>query len=336
MTLTKILRIKLICLISGMLLFIGLGCSHKPDVHESWETWYRPVDNPIFTIDYGNNHDPILFVDSTLEYPYHLIISGWGCSLENDNNPQTYLWRSKSFSWSSKDWELVSDNYKIGCYYEYDDGVKIGDKYYIYEEGEVFTFKGKLEEASGMWEKEGTFPKHLGDDVGVFYEDGIFHLFGEYGDFPHGYDGTSLSHLTSKTGLGDWKLVDTLAVNPNPNGGDLFGVGDPTIIKIEDEYYLYCDIESKGKPYRIMAWKSSSLYERFQKLGVSMSPRENETDDWDNYRVQDGDIAYIPELSKYVMVCNMMDDDGNPGGNFPRLKNSTRVVGFFYNNDVMK
>ena len=38
-----------------------------------------------------------------------------------------------------------------------------------------------------------------------------------------------------------------------------------------------------------------------------MSPRENEIDDWDNYNVQDGDIAFIPEISKYVMVCNMKD-----------------------------
>jgi len=53
-------------------------------------------------------------------------------------------------------------------------------------------------------------------------------------------------------------------------------------------------------------------------------------------RVQDGDIAYIFEISKYLMVCNMKDDDGNLGGNFPKLENWTRVVGFFYNNDVMK
>ena len=319
--------------IFGTFIFIGLSCSYKKDKHEPWGEWYRPSDNPVFTINHGNNHDPVLFVDSTLEYPYHLIIGGWGCTPENDDKPQTYLWRSKSFSWSSNDWELVSDNYKIGCYYEYDDGLKIGDKYYIYEEGIVFTYEGPLEEASGNWKEEGAFPKKLGDDIGVFYENGIFHLFGEYGNFSHGPDGTSLSHLTSKTGLGDWVLEDTLAVNPNPNGGDTFGVGDATIIKIGEDYYLYCDIESEGTPYRIMAWKSSSLYERFKKLSVAISPRENETDDWDNYRIQDGDIAYIPEIMKYVMVCNMKDVDGNPGGNFPKLKNATRVVGFFYNDD---
>lgn len=316
--------------IIGGLLFISLGCTDKNRELKLWGNWYRPLDNPAFTINHGNNHDPMIFVDSTLEYPYHLIISGWGCTSENNNKPQTYLWRSKSFSLSSDDWELVSDDYKISCYYEHDDGIKVGNKYYVYEEGEVFTYEGPLEEASGKWKSEGTFPKHLGDDVGVFYEDGVFHLFGEYGFYP-GNDGTSLSHLTSKTGLGDWILEDSLAVNPNPDGGKTFGVGDPTIIKKGQEYYLYCDIESEEMSYRVMAWKSSSLYERFEELGVAIGPRENETDDWDNNRVQDGDVVYIPEISKYVMVCNMKDTDGNPGGHFPRLKNKvTRVVGFFY------
>ncbi len=37
--------------------------------------WKRPVDNPVFTTTFGNNHDSVLFVDPELEYPYHLIIS---------------------------------------------------------------------------------------------------------------------------------------------------------------------------------------------------------------------------------------------------------------------
>jgi hypothetical protein len=198
---------------------------------KSWDKWYRAADNPAFTTGYGNNHDAIFFVDSSLEYPYHLIISGWKCSPKTDNKALTYLWRAKSFSRESRNWELVSENYNIGCHYEYDDGVKIGNKYYIYEEGNVYTYEGPLEEASGKWKKEGTFPKHLCDDVGIFYEGGVFHLFGEYGKFPHGYDGTSLSHLTSITGLGDWKLEDSLAVKPNSGNSKTFGVGDPTIIK---------------------------------------------------------------------------------------------------------
>lgn len=307
-----------------------LSCS---DSHTQYGNWYRPADNPVFTTRHYNNHDAIIFVDTTLEYPYHLIVSSWECGPETDSRPQTYLWRCKSFSWTSDDWQLVSRDYKIGCHYEYDDGVKVGDKYYIYEDGKVYTYQGALEAGSDRWRQEGTFPKHLADDIGVFYEDGIFHLFGEFGDFPHGPDGTSLSHLTSKTGTGDWILHDSLAVNPNQNGGNTFGVGDATIIKVEDHYYLYCDIESKGKPYRIMAWRSNSLDERFQQLGVAIAPRENETDDWDNYRIQDGEIAYIPEISKQVMVCNMMDMDGNPGGDFPTLQGYTRVVGFFYLND---
>jgi len=299
--------------------------------------WHRPVDNPVFTINHGNNHDALLFVDTSLEYPYHLIISGWGCKgNERSGNPEAcYLWRSKTFSWASRDWELVSKEFQIGCHYEYDDGIKVDNKYYIYESGIVYTYEGDIDESAGKWEPEGIFPVELCDDIGVYYEDGYFHIFGEYGDFPFGPDGTSLSHLVSKTGLGDWKLVDEQAANLNIQGQNAFGVGDPTIVKIKDEYYIYSDLESDGSPYKIIAWKSPSLNQRFEYLGVTMKPRLKETDDWDNYRVQDPDIAYIPELNRFVIVCNMMDSDGNPGGHFPTLEGQTRVVGFFYSDSIL-
>ena len=93
----------------------------------------------------------MLFVDPELEYPYHLIIS---------HTPEAaHLWRAKKFSWSSADWELVSDQYMIGKHYEYDDGVKVDGTYYLYEEGIVYTFSGPLEEASGKWKAAGTFPQ---------------------------------------------------------------------------------------------------------------------------------------------------------------------------------
>ena len=56
-------------------------------------------------------------------------------------------------------------------------------------------------------------------------------------------------------------------------------------------------------------------------------------DEWENYGIQDPDIAFIPELNRFVMTCNMMDKDGNPGGNFSGsgLKGKdTRVIGVFY------
>lgn len=147
----------------------------------------------------GKNHDSLLFVEENKTYPYHLIIS---------HTPKAaHLWRVKSFSWNSQDWELVSDDYQIGGHYEYDDGVKVGDTYYIYEAGKVYTFSGNLEEASGHWELSGSFPVKACDDIDVYYEDGLFHIFGEHGNFPHGPDGTSLAHFTSPTGLGDWTLV---------------------------------------------------------------------------------------------------------------------------------
>ena len=94
-----------------------------------------------------------------------------------------HLWRTKKFSWSSSDWELVSDKYKIGKHYEYDDGVKVDGTYYVYEQGKVYTFSGPLEKASGKWKVAGTFPNKQCDDIGVYYEDGLFHIFGEHGHF---------------------------------------------------------------------------------------------------------------------------------------------------------
>lgn len=323
---TSFLKSGLLIIVLG---FVSSSCTSE-DL-PTWGNWYRPAENPVFNTETGNNHDAILFVDTTLEYPYHLVVSGTGCATQTSHHlEKTFLWRTKNFSWSSDSWELISDSYNIGCQYEYDDGVKVNGKYFIYENGIVYTYTGDLEQASGKWKKEGTFPVELADDVGVFYEDGVFHLFGEFGDYPGRPDGTSLAHLTSHTGLGEWVLHDSLAVDANPNGGKKYGVGDPTIIKIKQEYYLYCDFESEGVPYKIMAWKSSSLYNKFEMLGISMEARSDQTKNWDNERVQDGDVAYIPEIDEYVMICNMRDTDGNPGGNFPTLKGFTRVVGFFY------
>jgi hypothetical protein len=160
-------------------------------------------------------------------------------------------------------------------------------------------------------------------------------MFGEHGHFPHGPDGTSLAHFSSPTGLGDWKLVNAKAVDPNPDGGHKYGVGDATIEKIHGTYYIFCDRESKGSPYKVVAWKSKDINQPFEYVGKAITPRSDEVDDWDNYRIQDPDIAYIPELGRYVITANMMDRDGNPGGKFPTLKGkTTRVIGAFYHGDI--
>jgi len=289
-----------------------------------WTEWYRPVDQPVFaTIE--NNHDPVIFYEPNLEYPYHMIVSH-----ETSN---ALLWRSKTFSWSSNDWELVEGNYQIDNHYEYDDAVKVNGTYYLFEGGSVYTYTGDLANSSGNWIDAGTFPVGQCDDIGVFYENGVFHIFGEFGNFPHGPDGTSLSHFTSTTGLGNWTLVDAKAVDPNPDGGNTFGVGDATIIKVDGIYYLFCDRESVGNPYKVTAWSSTDINQPFKYLGIAVKPRSGETDDWDNYRIQDADIFYDPNLQRFVMMCNMMDIDGS-GGAFSGVgingSIGTRVVGTFY------
>ena len=136
--------------------------------------------------------------------------------------------------------------------------------------------------------------------------------------------------------MGDWKIIDTKAVDPNPDGESKYGVGDATIEKINGTYYLFCDRESKDSPYKVVAWKSDDLNKPFEFIGKAILPRSDEKDDWDNYRIQDPDIAYIPELKRYVMTCNMMDKDGNSGwpeGVQSKKKNETRVIGVFYHGD---
>ncbi|MDX1637346.1 MAG: hypothetical protein R3281_05220 [Balneolaceae bacterium] len=298
---------------------------------DRWSEWYRPADQPVFTKEYGNNHDAVIFREPGHPYPYQMIVS--------HETSGAQLWRAQSFSWSSSDWELVSAEYNIGGHYEYDDGVKVNDTYYLFEQGIVYTYRGDLADGDGNWQRAGTYPQDQCDDIGVYYENGLFHIFGEYGRFPHGPDGTSLSHFTSSTGLGDWKLVDTKAVDPNPDGSATYGVGDPTIAKIEGTYYLFCDRESEDTPYRVTGWRTDDLTSRFEYLGEVITPRSNQVDDWDNHRIQDADILYVPELSRYVMVCNMKDIDGNPGGDFESNhlgEGETRVVGFFYSGAVIE
>ena len=109
-----------------------------------------------------------------------------------------------------------------------------------------------------------------------------------------GPDGTSLAHFTSPTGLGEWTLVDAKAVDPNPDGGHLYGVGDATIAKIGDYYYIYCDRETKGSPYKVVAWRSSDLNQPFEFLGKAITPRSEGVDDWDNQLTQSEDsIHYL-------------------------------------------
>ena len=299
--------------------------------------WHRPVDQNVFTTDHGNNHDTIFFVEP--DHPthkYHLIVS-------HETSGADY-WRTNDFSWSSGTWELVSGDYDIGGQYEYDDGVKVGDTYYIYEAGQddpngiVYTYTGDLADADGNWTVSGSFPKADADgnwtvsgsfpkadadDVGVWYEDGVFHMYGENGTFSGGFDGATLAHLTSETGLGDWTVQRTDAVVP----GEGFGVGDATIAKIDGKYWLYSDRESESQPYRITAWSADSLYDQFQFEGVAIAPREGETDDYDNERIQDGDIGYVSELDRWVMFANVRDRDGNPG------PGNTQFVGAFYSGE---
>ena len=126
------MKTKLLTTLAVLASFTLSHADMKPKPEDPWVGWHRPVDTNAFITTKGNNHDSVLFVEPELEYPYHLIIS---------HTPKAaHLWRTKKFSWNSADWELVSDQYKIGNFYEYDDGVKVGDTYYIYECGKVFTF----------------------------------------------------------------------------------------------------------------------------------------------------------------------------------------------------
>jgi hypothetical protein len=83
---------------ASVLCAAALGCSSESDRAEpDWTDWNRPVDNPVFTVGHGNNHDAILCIEPDLEYPYHLIIS--------HTAEGAHLWRARKFSWDSSGWK---------------------------------------------------------------------------------------------------------------------------------------------------------------------------------------------------------------------------------------
>ena len=319
------------------LLVACFACRQAPEEQVvNTDGWHRPVENPVFTTDFGNNHDAIILVDSSqTPRKYYLLLSGWQCDKTENGKPLTYLWRTTDFSWESANWELIDPNYNIGCQYEYDDAVWIDGTCYIYEDGLVYTHSGALEDASGKWKVAGSFPKEKCDDVGVFYENGIFHLFGEFGACDIKNDGAAISHFVSTTGIGDWQLVDSLVINPNTDGSGKIGVGDPTIFKYKNAYYILCDMETATEPYFITMWKADSLNAKFTRTTINLTARNNEVEHWDNYCIQDAEVIYLPEKKTWVMACNMRDKDGNPGplSKFPYLRKFSRVVGFFYATD---
>ena len=309
---------------------IGMACDTKSqDSYELPETtsatrWKRPTADPVFDVSRGNNHDAILFCEEESEYPYYLFIS--------HEREHAYLWRAKEWSCSSEGWELVSENYQIGGFYGYDDGVKVGNTYYVYESGTVFTFTGDLAESSGKWNRAGKWPTSLCEDVGVYYDGSVFHLFGEHGDFPGRPNGTELSHLVSDNGKDGWRLLDRCALTPNRDGGRKYGVGDPSIIRANGLYHLFCDLETRDTPYRIIEWTAQSLDGPWEYRGVAVAPRDGEQH-WDNHRVQDPEVAFIAEMDRFVLLCNAKDIDGIPGGDFDSTHlrpGETRVIQVLY------
>ena len=303
------------------------------DTKPNWSKWIRATDqdgaeysNHVFFDNGENNHDPILFYDASLEYPYQLIIS--------HEPSHAYHWQSKTFSPKAElGWELSAERYYLAMVYEFDDGVKVDGVHYVFKNGIIYSYSGSLEEANGSWLVAGTWPYYDGNgnklshDVGVFYEDNLFHIFGEYGDFPHGPDGISLSHYVSSGPADDWdwELVTNKAVDPNPDGSNTYGVGDATIIKIKDEYYLFSDIESLNVPYRVITWRTKNIFEPFEYVGLAVAPRTNDANNPDFYRVQDCDIIFAPEEGRYVMMCNVLQDSNNRRG--------TRRIGVYYSSN---
>lgn len=312
---------------TSLIVFSIQGLLHGEEAPFDALVWDRPVDQPVFTVEHFNNHDPILFVEPGKEYPYYMIIC--------HNKEYGQLWRARSFSWSSKDWELVEKNYVIDYLYEFDDGVKVGDTYYLYGEGTAYTYSGDLASSSGKWKKAGTFPDKECNDPAVYYEDGVFHLFGELGKAEI-QGGMTLAHYTSTTGLGDWNLFNSRAVDVNPDFGDAVGVGDATITKVGETYYLWANRYQRGTVPHITAWKTDDLNNPFSFIGSAIKPRSGKKDDWDNAQTLDPEVAFIPELEGWVIACNMMDSDGDPGYPNQNKKTRTRVVGFFYHADIEK
>ena len=325
----KILSVLLlICFILTTISYIPIVGS--TDQYNDMDEWYRPVDQSIFSSNHQNRHDCAVLVNSSWEYPYYIVIS-------TDHSEEYFeVWKTQTWNYSSSEWTLVNANYNIfdnsAPYdepYELDDIIQKDGIYYAYEDSEVWSYdggiNGLLDGGDGAWSQVGTFPgtPRVCADIGVWYDDpadggdGLVHIFGEHGTFNHPAttDGSELSHYTSKTGYDNWVLVDDNAVEPNPgvpDGAGTYGVGDATITKINNRYYLACDRESVGHPYNITMWYSDDINGSFTYIGQPITCRWQYTDDWDNYRVQDGDFVEFHDGSGYAMMMNWKDTDGTP------------------------
>jgi len=59
--------------------------------------------------------------------------------------------------------------------------------------------------------------------------------------------------------------------------------------------------------HRIIGWRADRIGGPHEYIGKVIEPHDKQTENWDNHRIPDGDIAYIPSLNRYVMIANMRD-----------------------------
>ncbi|WP_137679579.1 hypothetical protein [Aurantiacibacter suaedae] len=294
--------------------------SELPENFSEISAQCRQASFPI-SDQFGNNHDPVYLPGvKGSEYNNYLIISGV------DGVRQLY--GANSLSNNPNNWKLVNENLKISEDYELDDGIMVNGIYYIFENGNIYEVDVPLENSSGKWNVVGHFPKEL-DDIGVYYDGSILHIFGEYGEYSGGYDGARLAYATSDLTFKNWNIVSTNILDPNTKPESNWGVGDPSLIVLGGRVIMITDIEGPGDPYRIALWESDGFGRNFNFAGILAAPAPGNAG-YNNYRVQDGDFAVSADGQIY-MFANWMDTDGNPGHKLPLFSEGwTRVVGGYH------
>ena len=290
-----------------------------PPVTYEMQASCTPADAPI-SVDFGNNHDAVYLPGTPgSPYPHYLLISG--------SVGTGQLYGAQTLSADPDAWDLLVPDYHVTEQYELDDGIVIGDTYYIFEAQTVYAFSGDIAEGSRKWEAVGRFPDSV-DDIAVYFDGETVHLYGEYGHYADRPDGTTIAHMTAGPDFKDWVMEEPEAVRPNVGDTVVWGVGDASVIELDGQVLMTTDIESNGQPYRIALWRNDSLNGKFEFAGILAEPAPG-TDGLYNYRVQDGDLA-IAEDGRVIMFANWRDLDGTPGSTLPAFPDGrTRVIGTY-------
>ncbi len=315
----RIVALIALCAVLAFVFFDRLDQRDFPRVETTANLSCSRSDS-VMSLAYANLHDAVYLEGQTGDVFNHYLL------LANEPG-RAVLLGSDRLSTDPMDWTTVSDRYAVHDYYESDDAISVDGRHYLFEEGQIFELVGDPAEGSGHWKVVGTYPDET-DDVGVFFDGETLHLLGEYGKFPHGFDGTSIAYFTGDLTFERWDVVDLAIAEPTGILPSKWGLGDATVAVADEGILLITDIESQDIPYHLALWIASSWGEPFRFAGIIAAPMGG-TNELDNHRVQDGEVVPT-EDGGFVLFANWRDIDGISRQNVPVMPDgTTRFVGSY-------